>query len=67
MKYVIMYDNAIPKNISSLLFIINLIGGFDNRALINLCVTRKTSNIENIFKNKNKLSILFISFFFSFV
>ncbi len=55
-----------PKNTSSLLLIKNGLGGFCNRALVNLNVVLKTLRTVKINVNKNKLSKLFIISFFSF-
>lgn len=62
-----MYDRNIPKNISSLLLITILVGGFCSRALINLKPVLEIYRIEKTKRNINTLSILYIFSIFSFV
>ena len=62
-----MYDTQKPINISSLLLISTLTGGFCSRALTSFSVILEITKTENINKNKNIVSVLSIFSFFSLV
>lgn len=62
-----MYETQEPINISSLLPISTLTGGFCSRALTSFNVILEITKTENINKNKNIDSVLSIFSFFSFI
>lgn len=62
-----MYETQEPINISSLLPISTLTGGFCSRALTSFNVILEITKTENININKNIDSVLNIFSFFSFI